>query len=222
MIGVCGSITEDNKTDIMKALKEAISQEADYIELRLDMIKDINSDKAEDIINSIKEVTATPIILTNRTETEGGYFTGSEEERIKILKDNAPLVEYTDIELSTDDTLRQQVTDSANKTIISYHNFEKTPTKEYLQDIITEAKNIGDIAKVAVKPLKIEDTYTIIELMIHNSNMIGISMDKLGRYTRIIGPIINTPITYAAINTQSAPGQLSVKETRDMIKKLKN
>lgn len=222
MIGVCGSIVEDNKIGIMKSLKEAISQEADYIELRLDVIENINSSKAKDIINSIKEITTTPIILTNRTRTEGGHFTGSEEERIKILKDNAPLVEYTDIELSTDDTLRQQVIDNANKTIISYHNFEKTPTKEYLQDIITEAKKVGDIAKIAVKPLKIEDTYTIIELMIHNNNLIGISMDELGRYTRIIGPIINIPITYAAINTQSAPGQLNVKETRDIIEKLKN
>ncbi len=152
---------------------------------------------------------------------EGGFFEGTEEERTTILKENASLVEITDIELSTDETLRQSVIDNANKTIISYHNFEITPSQDYLQDIITKAYEIGNIPKIAVKPLTLEDTFILVKLMMENKNMIGIAMDKLGSYTRVFGPIIGAPVTYAAIDIESAPGQLDVKTTADMIKQLK-
>jgi len=192
------------------------------LELRLDVIPDITSSKANEIIKSIKEITQKPIILTNRTKKEGGFFEKTEEERIKILSDNAHLVEITDIELSTDEELRQRVIDNANKTIISYHNFQETPGKDRLQEIIDRSFKIGDIPKIAVKPNKMEDTYTILELLIKNQGIIAISMDKLGSYTRVIGPVMGAPVTYAAINNESAPGQLDIRTTSEMIKKLKN
>lgn len=192
-----------------------------YIELRLDVIDGITSKKATSIIEKIKDITNIPIILTNRTQLEGGFFSSTQENRIKILADNASLVEYTDIELNTSEFLRQQVIDNANKTIISYHNFEKTPSYDYLNNIVSEAKNIGDIAKIAVKPLKLEDTYILLRLLMEYDDLIGISMDKIGAYTRIIGPILGSPITYVAINDESAPGQFDVETTRDILKKLK-
>ncbi|WP_256365391.1 type I 3-dehydroquinate dehydratase [Methanosphaera sp. WGK6] len=211
-----------DEESIIELVHKAIKQDVDYIELRLDVIENITSKKATDIINKIREITNTPIILTNRTKIEGGFFKGSEEERINILKENAPLVEITDIELSTNETLRQSVIDTANKTIISYHNFEITPSQNYLQDIITKAYKIGDIPKIAVKPLTLEDTFILVKLMMENKNMIGISMDKIGSYTRVLGPIIGAPVTYAAIDVESAPGQLDVKTTANIIKQLKN
>ncbi len=202
-------------------MNKAISCGVDYIELRVDVIDNVTSEKVTDIIKKIKEITTTPIILTNRTKKEGGYFKGTEEERINILKNNAPLVEITDIELSTEESLREKVTHCANKTIISYHNFTKTPTKEFLDKIVKDAYCVGDIPKVALKPENIEDTYILLQLIMENKNMIGISMDKIGTYTRIIGPILGSPITYASIEESSAPGQLDVKTTLEMIRKLK-
>lgn len=187
----------------------------------MDTIKDITTEKAQDIINSIKKITSIPIILTNRTKNEGGYFEKTEEERIEILKNNAHLVEITDIELNTEEKLRQSVIDKANKTIISYHNFNETPEKEYLQNIITKSFSVGDIPKIAVKPNSIEDTYILVQLLTENKGIIAISMDKLGTYTRIIGPIMGSPVTYAAIDNESAPGQLDIKSTSEIIKKLK-
>lgn len=191
------------------------------MELRLDVIKNLTSQSAADIIHTIKELSDVPIILTNRTKDEGGFFNKTEEERIKILSDNASLVEITDIELSTNELLRQQVINNANKTIISYHNFEKTPSQEFLQNIIDEAVKIGDIPKVAVKPEKIEDTYILLKLLMKNRGIIAISMGKIGSYTRVISPILGSPVTYASVNDESAPGQLDIETTSEMIKKLK-
>ncbi|WP_294968452.1 type I 3-dehydroquinate dehydratase [uncultured Methanosphaera sp.] len=214
-------MVEENEEDILNTLQKAIDSNVDYVELRADVINDVTSAKVSYIIDKMKSISDIPIILTNRTGTEGGFFQGSEEERIKILSDNACFVEYIDVELSTDNTLRQKVIDNANKTIISYHNFNETPSFEYLEDIVIKAKNIGDIPKVAVKPQKLEDTFILLKLMMKYRNMIGISMDKIGAYTRVIGPIIGAPITYAAIDSHSAPGQLDIKTTDEIIRKLK-
>ena len=130
-------------------------------------------------------------------------------------------MEITDIELNTEEKLRQQVIEKANKTIISYHNFQKTPSEEYLQEIIDQAFQVGDIPKIAVKPESMEDTYILLGLLMKNSGIIAISMTKIGSYTRVIAPLMGSPVTYAAIDTQSAPGQLDIDTTSKMIKQLK-
>lgn len=219
--GVCASIIEKNKKDIINTVKSLDEEYVDYIELRLDMIEDINVKLAKDIITTIKEITQKSIILTNRTPKEGGHFQHSEEERINILKQTASLVEITDIEYKTKEDYRQSVIENANKTIISYHNFEETPSKEYLEKIIIDSFKIGDIPKIAVKPQCLDDTLVIVSLLSENKGMIGISMDKMGAYTRVMAPLMGSPITYAAITAESAPGQFDIKTTSNMIKKLK-
>lgn len=219
--GVCGSIIQEDKKSVLKTLKSLNLDDVDYIELRVDTLSDVTSDMVRDIIQEIRDYTLKPIILTNRIKSEGGYFSGSEEERVKILYDNAPLVEFTDIEYMTDPLLRRKVIDAANRTIISYHNFTETPEKQFLENIINDSLHIGDIPKIALKPQTLEDTYIAVQLMIKYDNLVAISMDSLGSYTRIIGPIMGSPITYASIEEASAPGQLDTKTTNQIIKKLK-
>ncbi|RAP53445.1 MAG: type I 3-dehydroquinate dehydratase [Methanosphaera sp. rholeuAM270] len=220
--GVCASIIEDNKENVLNTIKQLPMDYVEYIELRLDTINNLTSSDAEKIIKSVKDVTSTPLILTNRTKREGGFFEGSEAERIKILKDNASLVEITDIELMTDNNLLTSVVKEANKSIISYHNFYETPSYERLQTIVDRASELGDIPKVAVKPNSMEDTYILLRLLMENRGIIGISMDSLGSYTRIIAPLMGSPVTYASLNKESAPGQLDIKTTYEMIKKLQH
>ena len=49
------------------------------------------------------------MIATNRISSEGGSFKGTEEEeRIDILLKCAPLVDYVDIELQSDDKYKNR------------------------------------------------------------------------------------------------------------------
>ena len=219
--GVCGSIVQKTKDDIINTIKTANLDVLEYLELRVDVIDDVTSQLVGEIIEEVRDITDKKIILTNRTKLEGGHYSGSEDERMKILADNAHLVEYTDVELSTSDELIKKVVNSANKTIISYHNFKETPSIEFLEDIINKAYMFGDVAKVALKPNCMDDTYTIVKLLMRYDDFIGISMDSMGAYTRIIGPVMGAPVTYAAIDSKSAPGQLTINETSTMIKKLR-
>ena len=68
---------------------------ADFLELRLDLMSDYDLDV---LLNSANK----PCIVTNRTKREGGQFSGSEEERVGILKQAEDAgAEYIDIETST-------------------------------------------------------------------------------------------------------------------------
>jgi 3-dehydroquinate dehydratase-1 len=53
-------------------------------------------------------------------------------------------------------------------------------------------------------------------------NTIGIAMGELGRYTRVVAPLFGSPITYASLTNESAPGQMDIENTKNIIHSLKN
>ena len=81
-----------------KTLEEALSdiksaEGADLIELRLDYLTSIDYGLLKKIIDRSKERKVS-VLVTNRKESEGGNFIGSEEERLKILKTAADKLSY--------------------------------------------------------------------------------------------------------------------------------
>lgn len=212
-------IMQKNEEDILKTAKDYIKKGADLLELRIDAITDATPEMIEGIVENI----SFPIIATNRTQSEGGYFLGSERERINILKSccNLEYVEYIDIELQTDSCLRNYILgkcDNAKvKTIISFHDFEKTPSVDNLLEIVTQEKKLGDIAKIAVMPKDLEDTISVLAIMSRCDNTIGISMGELGSYTRIMASKFNSPITFATGGDVTAPGQIDIETMKLML-----
>ena len=75
----------------------------------------------------IKEIDF-PLIATNRKIEEGGFFKGSESERIEILLEAAKHADIVDIELETDEEYLEKIIKASKSTIISYHDFKKTPS----------------------------------------------------------------------------------------------
>ncbi len=51
-------------------------------------------------------------------------------ERTEILADVARTCHFVDIELQTEEKLRSRVIRKSNSTIVSFHDFEKTPSIE--------------------------------------------------------------------------------------------
>lgn len=212
-------IMQKNEEDILKTSKDYIRKGADLLELRIDTITDSTPEMIEEIVENI----SFPIIATNRTQSEGGYFLGSERERINILKSccNLKYVEYIDIELQTDSCLRNYILSKCNevkiKTIISFHDFEKTPAVDHLLEIVTQEKELGNIAKIAVMPKNLEDTISVLAIMSRCDNTIAISMSELGSYTRIMASKFNSPITFAIGGDVTAPGQIDIETMKLML-----
>ena len=145
---------------------------------------------------------------------------GPEDERTEILEEVADHADYVDIELQTDVKYRSKVIQASKSTIISYHDFQKTPYLNELQEIVKQEKELGNMAKFAVMPQNMQDTLNVLEVINMEDNTIGIAMGELGRYTRVVAPLLGSPITYASLGAESAPGQLDVKDTQEIIDKL--
>ena len=199
-------IFQKNKELILKTANECIIKGADILELRIDGMKNPNPKLVKEIIEEINF----PIIATNRVQSEGGSFKGSEEDRIAILRECCDVADYVDIELQSDEKYIKEIHDTGVKTIVSYHNFKKTPHLDFLADIVEKEHAVGDIAKIAVMPNNLEDTLTILAILSHFDNTIAISMGEIGSYTRVIASKFNAPFTFAVAADTTAPGQIDI------------
>lgn len=199
--------------NVIEVAHDCISKGADILEFRIDGLK--NPDIGE-IKNTIKEIDF-PIIATNRIGSEGGSFKGSEEERFNILYECCDLVDYVDIELQSDDEYIHEIHETGVETIVSYHDFEKTPDLNEIMYIVEKEHELGDIAKVAFMPQDLEDTLTILAVLSHCENTIAISMGDLGSYTRVMASKFDSPITFAAGTDATAPGQIDIETMKALL-----
>ena len=213
---ICAPILEKKSESVLESAKKAVDLGADILEFRIDALENPDADMVQNLIAEIDF----PVIATNRIKSEGGFFNGSEEERISILTNAAKYADIVDIELQTENKLRQKVINSSKSTIISYHDFKKTPSFEELLNVVKKEKEIGDIAKFSVMPNNNKDTLTVLKVLSEVPNTIGIAMGDIGKYTRLVAPIFGSPITFASINKESAPGQLDIQTTKYILEKL--
>jgi 3-dehydroquinate dehydratase-1 len=213
---ICVPIFEKNYESILEAAKNSINAGADLIELRIDAMDHPNPDEVSNIIKDVNY----PLIATNRMIEEGGSFKGSEAERTDILLAAAKHADIIDIELQTDGEYLNKIVKASKSTIISYHNLEKTPSADILLKVVKKERKLGDIAKFAVMPRNISDTLIVLNVLSQVKKTIGISMGDLGRYTRVVAPLFGSPITFASIDTISAPGQLDIHTTKNFLDKI--
>ena len=199
--------------NVIKVAKDCINKGADVLEFRIDALE---NPEIPEIKKTIEEINF-PMIATNRISTEGGSFKGTEEERFEILYECCDLVDYVDIELQSNDEYIKKIHDTGVTTIVSYHDFEKTPKLSEITYIVEKEQKLGDIAKVAFMPQDLDDTLTILAVLSHCEDTIAISMGDLGSYTRVMASKFNSPITFAAGTDVTAPGQIDIETMKSLL-----
>jgi 3-dehydroquinate dehydratase I len=188
--------------------KEAVALGADIIEARVDLATEIPRVLVEKIFKLDK-----PIIVTVRPAWEGGAFKGSDSERVGILNQLMPMADYIDVELRAKniDELIALTEGSEAHTIVSYHDFEKTPPVKEMIDILARCHEKGDIAKLAVMPRDLQDVLNLLEAT-HRAKrpVCTIAMGEIGAHSRIIAPLYGSLLTYGYVKKPVAPGQMRV------------
>jgi 3-dehydroquinate dehydratase-1 len=89
--------------------------------------------------------------------------------------------------------------------------------------IVKETKAGANYAKVAFKANTLHDVLELLwvtEKMRDKTRVIAISMGDIGMISRIGAPIFGSAITYASTDAKTAPGQLSVEDTKSMFEML--
>lgn len=207
-----------------KAIAQAKRNGADLLELRIDCLKKQDVASVQKFVKSIKSENL-PILATIRSKAEGGKSGLSEKERLTLFQNIMPFVDAIDIELGSKKILNPVIKTAHGldkKAIVSYHNFRSTPGDKKLEAIVRNCKRAdADIVKIAAFARKKSDILRLAALALSHKNIIVIAMGKLGIASRIFFPAVGSLITYCSVTRSSAPGQLSLKDTKMLFKMLK-
>lgn len=220
---ICVPIIETNERKAIEAIEEANSL-ADLIELRVDYLKDPE-------LASLMKNRKKPFIITNRRKEEGGRYRGDEEERFRTLKEAIELgAEYVDVEMRSERPFLQDLLGSKKKTrmILSYHNFQETPSPKKLQRLCDRMNEMGaDLVKIVTFAKSLEDNLQVLSLIPFSrkrkQEIVTFCMGEKGKMSRIFAPLIGAAWTYVSLNENraSAPGQLTVDEMKDIWERLR-
>jgi len=222
-IKICVSVPPKTVAEALNLIAKAENQRADFIEVRLDSLKKHNG------LANIAHCSKTPLIATNRSTKCQGKFLGSENERKKILLDAARNgFEYVDVELSTP-KLKEIVGNLRGigaKPIISFHDFEETPSSSQLNETLRKEIDSGaDVCKIITTARLVEDNLTVLDFVSKsskNARIVCFSMGELGKPSRLLSPVFGAFFTIASLEggRKTASGQLTIGEMRTIYETL--
>ena len=161
---LCTSIIADSPEEMARKASLALSVGSHLVEFRIDRLEGGNA--LNDIRRRLSPF-ASKAVLTVRSIQEGGGFKGSEDARLELISSLAEMrPAYIDIELTTAKENRSWLRSlpKSVETIISWHNFAKTPDEPLLRAICNEELSLGSIAKVVTTATKVDDNLVVLSL----------------------------------------------------------
>jgi 3-dehydroquinate dehydratase-1 len=148
-----------------------------------------------------------------------------DHERVEMLKIAIESgATFVDIEYEATLEYKSDIIDFAHKyqcdVIISYHNYDKTPELDELENIVNQCYTQGaDLAKIATHVNVNRDNSKILSLYKAPGRLVAIGMGDLGRISRIVAPFLGAEFTYASVEDGSAtaPGQINYERLNQFI-----
>lgn len=212
---ICAVITGSDRSAIVGA-----KDKADIFEVRIDMI----GNKWQEIVPELKK----PWIATNRSVSQQGKWTGSEEARIAELVKAIELGAWMiDIELGSEGfpKLISKVKKGA-RLLISYHDWSATPPAKELAQIVRREISAGAYAcKVVTTANRFVDNISVLQLMgkFPSARVIAFAMGRDGIISRVMAPLAGAYFTYASLDegSASAPGQVTAANMMELYRLIK-
>ena len=218
---ICVPVAVKKSEILLEKIILAASVAPDFIEIRVDYLEDVDVDFSY-IVSQIK----VPLILTVRKKDEGGMFQFGEEKRIETLESCIKAKpRFVDLELNTDGSALEHLLELAEHNsvgvILSFHSFSETPKKEFLVEKIREAAQKGaEIVKIVTLAKDIRDNLVTLSLPKEASDfgikIISFCMGEKGIISRVLCPFFGSYLTYAALETSTAPGQIDLETMRKL------
>jgi 3-dehydroquinate dehydratase-1 len=210
VVGVIAS-----RADLERAVR--MRRPPDLFELRLDRLAGM-ANQVEDVIPKLR----TPLIITARHPREGGANKLRLRQRRDLLARFLNHANYIDVELRSAPALRSSLKLAENKSvrrIISFHNFESTPSVRILSAKAHKARSRGaDIFKVATRTDTPMQLGRLLQFMTSSRLDLALAVmgiGKLGAISRVLLARAGSVLIYASIGAVSdVEGQLSLEQLR--------
>ncbi len=151
----------------------------------------------------------------------------SETERLDLYRQAiAAKFTYIDLDIGQDFELYQnlnyEIGASSTKLIASYHNYEETPSLDFLRSLIETAESYqSDIIKIATTINQVEEI-AVLNKLYPNSSLIAFGMGTLGKQSRLDCLTWGAPFTYVYPDGSrpTASGQWSYSEIMNWHKQI--
>jgi len=208
VVMICVTIGRGRHRHMMAEHRHLVEQGARLVELRLDYIT------GEVNVRRLLADRPCPVVVTCRRQRDGGKFTGSEQQRLLLLRTAiAEGADYVDLE---HDVAGQVPRFGQTRRIVSFHDFHKTPDDDQLRAIHRQlAERDADIVKICTMANRPADNLRMLRLVREASiPTVGLCMGEFGIPSRILAGKYGAPFTYATFSKERAfgPGQLSYEE----------
>lgn len=214
---LCVSILPKTKKEALTLIKQAEQAKADLIEVRLDCLQETQN------LSELTSATKTPLIATNKLQSEGGYFTGTETQRQQILFVAAQSdFRYVDVDFSStacNETVAKLKTLGVHP-IVSFHKFDGILPVPALEHILDQQIASGAaICKIVLTAKQIEDNLPVLSFVSFASakaKLVCFCMGKDGKTSRLLSPAFGAFFTFASLEagSETATGQMSIADMK--------
>jgi 3-dehydroquinate dehydratase-1 len=212
IVGVIAS-----RADLLFAAR--MSRPPDLFELRLDHLGG-----CLDELEKKMSILRAPFIITARHPVEGGANRLPAERRRELLFRFLTRAHFVDLELRSAKRLRLVLDLARRKNIrriISFHDFNNTPSVRVLKAKARAAKSTGaDIFKVATRTDTPAQLERLLDFFASNDVDLAIAamgMGKLGAVSRLILTQLGSVLVYGSLRRPTIEGQLSVQQLRSAL-----
>ena len=221
---ICISIGTNSINALKNKVNESIKSNADFIEIRFDFFDKSAMNDALEVVLDHKE----RAVFTCRANNEGGRYNGPEPDRITTLRRLAAVrpmlldIEYNTMKENED--LLDQFTAQSCDILVSWHNFEQTPSKDELANMMKKMKAYSNNIKIVCMAKSLYDSISILRLYelakTVNINLIAFCMGEHGIVSRVLCTHAGSRFTYASLAEAIAPGQLTIKQMQTIYERL--
>jgi len=206
---ICISINQESRRFALADMLNA-SRQCDLLEIRLDRFS-----KAPDI-KELLDAKPCPVIMSCRRASEGGSWTGSEEDRLALLRQCiVSKADYVEIELDVADQIRRF---PPSQRVISYTSNQETPAD--LSDIYEQMQSKNpDVIKLVTLARTPEEAWPLVQILAKQRvPTVAVGLGKPGIMLSILGRKIGAPWIYAALERgmEAYPGQTTVHDLQDV------
>jgi len=208
------SILPKTVPEALQIIEKAEAAHADFIEVRLDRLKDCleNRQGLADLAAHGK----TPKIATDkasRTETK---------HRQMLLNAAESGFEYVDAELLTPqlEDLTRELKALGAKPIVSFHKFNGSLSLSELNNILEREISSGaEVCKIITTAKQMEDNLTTLNFTSTASSktkLVCFCMGELGKISRLLSPMFGGFFTFASLErgSETAAGQMTIQEMK--------
>ena len=229
---ICTPLVGRTREQVLAEVALLVTKQPDLLEWRVDFFQEIGNVAAVvALAGEIRQAAGRiPVLFTRRSVTEGGEPIPLNEEHVVALITAvcaSRTVELVDFEMNNDPThialVRAATQAHGIGLVLSFHNFQSTPSQEVLSQHFAQAQSLGaDVAKIAVMPERLEDVLSVLGATLESSQkldipLVSMSMGGYGALTRLFGWAFGSAMGFAVGAAASAPGQVPIEDMNTVL-----